>query len=161
MLNNDNIIFEILLTYTTMQNNTYIFTWLSVFKRGFKNVYSGKVPDSANGNSLNITGSSWTHFQALSRPAYNSLSEEQRQHPTLYNIIFPPFFLNQTLLCYSDLTIMLPSICSDPTILSSARLSTSPITSWVSSLFRFLPRSGQDLRVLGPPPCSFSTSWVV
>ena len=41
------------------------------------NVYSGKVPDSANRSSQNNAGSSLIHCQALGRPAWNSLSKEK------------------------------------------------------------------------------------
>ena len=41
-------------------------------------VYSGKVPDSANGSSQNNAGSSLIRCHALGRPAWYSLSEEQR-----------------------------------------------------------------------------------
>ena len=42
------------------------------------NVYSDKVPDSANGSSQNNAGSFIIRCQALGGPAWNSLSEEQR-----------------------------------------------------------------------------------
>ena len=45
------------------------------------NVYSGKVQDSANGNTQNNAGSSLIHCEALGRPAWNS--EEQRWQPAL------------------------------------------------------------------------------
>ena len=41
------------------------------------NVHRGKLPDSANGSSQNNAGSSLIRCQALGRPAWNSLSEEQ------------------------------------------------------------------------------------
>ena len=47
------------------------------------NVHRGKLPDSANGSSQNNAGSSLIRCQALGRPAWNSLSEEQRWCPTL------------------------------------------------------------------------------
>ena len=47
-------------------------------KEVLDNVYSGKVPDSADESSQNNAGSSLICCQALGRPAWNSLSEEQR-----------------------------------------------------------------------------------
>ena len=45
-------------------------------KKVLDNVYSCNVPDSANGSSQNNAGFSLIHYQALGRPAWNSLSEE-------------------------------------------------------------------------------------
>ena len=50
---------------------------LSCDKDVSDNVYSGKVPDSANGSSQNNAVSSLIPCQALGRPVWNSLSEEQ------------------------------------------------------------------------------------
>ena len=47
-------------------------------KKVSDNVYSGKVPDAANGSSQNNAGSSLIPCQALGRPAWNSLFEEQK-----------------------------------------------------------------------------------
>ena len=47
------------------------------------NVHKRKLPDSANKNSQNNADSPLIRCQALGRLPWNSLSEEQRWHPTL------------------------------------------------------------------------------
>ena len=67
--------FEILSTYMTRILISYDYP---CGKKVSENVHTGKVPDSANGSSQNNAGSSLIRCQALRRPAWNSLSEEQR-----------------------------------------------------------------------------------
>ena len=51
------------------------------------NVYSGKVPDSANRSSQKHAGSSFLHCEALGiRPALNAHCKEQRWHPTISEV---------------------------------------------------------------------------
>ena len=74
MFHKDLFLLEILSTYMTMI--------LSIcdYPRGKEvsdNVYSGKVPDSANGSSQNNADSSLMCCQALGRTAWNFHSEEQ------------------------------------------------------------------------------------
>ena len=54
-----------------------------MWKEVLDTVYRGKVPDSANGSSQNITGSSLIRCHALGRPAGISHPEEQNWNPTL------------------------------------------------------------------------------